>query len=35
MVETEMRSQANMIDSMIRDYCKNNGVIIAENGVDR
>lgn len=33
--EQERRSQANMIEIMIRDYCKRNGVTIAENGADR
>jgi len=35
MAEQERRSQANMIEIMIRDYCKQNGITIAENGLDR
>jgi hypothetical protein len=35
MAEQERRSQANMIEIMIRDYCERNGINIAENGADR
>ncbi|MCB1759382.1 MAG: ribbon-helix-helix protein, CopG family [Gammaproteobacteria bacterium] len=30
MAEQERRSQANMIEIMIRDYCKRNGIRIDE-----
>lgn len=30
MAEKERRSQANMIEIIIRDYCKRNGVVITE-----
>jgi hypothetical protein len=30
MAERERRSQANMIEVMIRDYCENNGLSIPE-----
>lgn len=33
--DKERRSQANMIEIMIRDYCERNGITIAENGPDR
>lgn len=35
MAEQERRSQANMIEIMIRDYCIRNGISIADNGSDR
>lgn len=34
MAKQERRSQANMIEIMIRDYCERNGITIAEKGVD-
>ena len=33
MAERERRSQANMIEIMIRDYCSRNGISIPEQGV--
>jgi len=33
--DKERRSQANMIEIMIRDYCERNGITIAQNGADR
>ena len=33
--EKERRSQANMIEIMIRDYCKRNGVMITEENGGR
>jgi len=35
MAEQERRSQANMIEIMIRDYCKRNGVMITEENGGR
>lgn len=32
MAEQERRSQANMIEIMIRDYCGRHGVAVAEQG---
>lgn len=35
MAEQERRSLANMVEVMIRDYCKRNGISITDNGADR
>ena len=35
MAEQERRSQANMIEIMIRDYCERNGVMITEDNGGR
>ena len=33
MAEKERRSLANMIEVMIRDYCRHNGITIREQGL--
>ena len=35
MAEKERRSLANMIEVMIRGYCKGNGIVINEDGGGR